>query len=99
MWHAYRITHFVPDDLKYWVRRNYGFHLHCYGQAHVGTAILTRETVEMEYGVPATLKGRVSHVKLKSGVHVFSANMPTQNAANHAKAMTFAKNLKGYMKN
>jgi exonuclease III len=89
-------VHVIPDGTKEWVKRNYGLHFHYNSQPHAGTAIITREAVEMEYVIPQTLMGRVSHVRLTSGVHVLSIYMPTQKTGNQAKVIEFIENLKRY---
>jgi exonuclease III len=92
-------VHVVPDELKTWVLRNYGFHLHCCSQAHAGTAIVTKEAVERECVVPATLQGRLTHVVLTSGTHVLSIYTPTQNMGDHGAAIQYINSLKRYMRN
>jgi exonuclease III len=89
-------VHEIPDGFKAWVMRNYGFHLHYYSQKHAGTAIVTREAVERENVVPPTLQGRLTHIVLKSGTHVLSVYVPTQNQAHYRIAIEFFENLKRY---
>jgi exonuclease III len=90
-------THEIENTCKNHLLRNCGLHLYHCNDKHAGTAILSTTPVEMEHIVPEALRGRVTHVSLSSGIHVFSIYVPTQNATGHYRAVVFLEAFKKYV--